>query len=184
MSDLIDAPQVVEALKRGPVSPIGRAYIPLAQGFYAWWCRPAHLEEARPPIPAVLENDNWSLLYVGIAPVRPGPRTLVDRIERDHRKGNIGGSTFRQSLGALLRDHLGLKPKTGSDRSRFLSEVALTKWMDDNVGITTARRDQPWEVEAEVIAKLGGPLNLDSGTHPFKAEVRDARRRLRADCGL
>lgn len=126
----------------------------------------------------------WSLLYVGVAPRAPGTRTLADRVGRDHTTGNIGGSTFRQSLAALLVDSLALKPKLGSDRSRLVSEGPLQQWIDRNCGVTFARHPSPWTCEAEVILALRPPLNIDQSAHPFSAKVSARRSALRRACGL
>jgi hypothetical protein len=47
-------------------------------------------------------------LYVGVAPKRPSSRaTLRSRIRGQYLAGNIGSSTFRQSLAALLGEQQG-----------------------------------------------------------------------------
>jgi hypothetical protein len=179
--------EVVDRLTTADVRRSSLVTAPGPQGVYAWWCRSDRLADAAPAIPAVHpggSDPSWSLLYVGIGPVREGDRTLADRLTRDHQKGNIGGSTFRQSLAALLRERLGLVPKAGSDRSRLTTEIPLTRWMTDNLGLSVVPRERPWEVEHGVITTLSPPLNIQGGTHPFRVEVQAARSRLRRECGL
>lgn len=179
---------IVAELLAGTVRSPSQARPPASQGFYAWWCNadrltdalPAIPREERPPIPAM-----WSLLYVGISPSSAtSSRNVASRFAKDHVGGNIGGSTFRQSLAALLIDSLDLKPKLGSDRSRLISEQPLSRWMETACGVTFARADQPWKLEATVIGQLNPPLNLDRGTHSFRSEVSARRLALRRACGL
>jgi len=184
----MDAADVVAELLTGPVRTPSHARPPVASGFYTWWCRVDRLDdsapvmpmEARPPI-----DENWSLLYVGISPSSPNStRNIASRFAKDHVGGNIGGSTFRQSLASLLFDALRLQARVGSDRSRLISEVALSRWIENSCGVTFARAERPWELERAVISALNPPLNLDAGTHPFRAEVSARRSALRRACGL
>lgn len=179
---------VVAELLAGSVRAPSQARPPSAAGFYAWWCRADRLGDADPAIP--LEErppvaGPWSLLYVGISPnSASSSRNIASRFAKDHVGGNIGGSTFRQSLAALLLDNLKLEVKRGSDRSRLLSEVPLSRWIAASCGVTFARAERPWELESAVIGQLNPPLNLDRGTHPFRAEVSARRSALRRACGL
>jgi hypothetical protein len=56
--------------------------------------------------------------------------------------------------------------------------------METSCGVTFARSDRPWELEREVIQQLNPPLNLDSGTHPFRTQVSAQRTALRRACGV
>ena len=186
----LDAADVTALLVAEPPRPAVEAVIPTTPGFYAWWARPKHLVDAIPPIPSVhsLGADGWALLYVGIAPKRPSrtgaDRTVAARISKDHRTGNIGGSTFRQSLAALLREHLGLIAKPGHDRARLVDEKQLSAWIDTRCALTIASTVRPWDTEDDVIRELRAPLNLRPGYHPFRFLVEEARSALRRDCGL
>ena len=156
-------------------------------GIYAWWVREGHLEEATPRVPKVRPENTappWSLLYVGIGPKRAGPRTLGERLRKDHGGSSIGSSTFRQSLAALLIDHLELTPKPGYDRSRLVTEAPLSEWIRANAGLSAVAVERPWDHEDEVIRHLNPPLNLRPGFHPFRHEVDGARKDLRRACGL
>ena len=160
--------------------------VPDKAGFYAWWVATDYLADADPPIPLEVEQiAGWALVYVGIAPDRPGgTRTLRSRITKDHTGGTIGNSTFRQSIASLFRDHLGLVPLKGYDRSRVVDERPLTEWLSAHCALTTTEVDDPWRYEAAVIATLEPPLNIKHGTHPFRHVVSGARKQLRRDCGV
>jgi hypothetical protein len=55
-------------------------------------------------------DGDLSLLYIGISPVREGSRqTIRSRVIGNHLKGNVGSSTFRFTLAALI-DALALRP--------------------------------------------------------------------------
>jgi hypothetical protein len=178
---------VSDLLTREALAP-SAAQPPSSPGFYAWWCREEQLGDAfpnipkenRPPVPTA-----WSLLYVGISPSGPtSSRNIAIRLAKNHAGGNIGGSTFRQSLAALLTGSLGLEPRRGSGRSRLVSEVPLSRWIESACGVTFATAERPWEFETDVIAILNPPLNIGRGTHPFRLEVKARRAALRQACGL
>jgi hypothetical protein len=157
-----------------------------APGIYSWWVPPERLGDADPRIPEVSAGAaGWSLLYCGIAPNSTTSRRLLSkRVGRDHSRGSIGNSTFRQSLAALLRDTLRLEPLAGYDRSRVRDEGALTAWLTTHCGLTWAVQPAPWDWEVRVIGALLPPLSISPGAHPFRFQVSEARSRLRADCGL
>lgn len=189
VSPELDAQAVVAVLLADQPEPPDRSFVPDQPGFYAWWANPANLTDADPPIPAVYppgSSPEWSLLYVGIAPKRPSQtgvdRTIAARISKDHRGGNIGGSTFRQSLASILRTSLALSPKHGHDRARLVDESPLSQWIDATCGLTTAATATPSRIEDDVVRTLGAPLNLRPGYHEFRFVVEEARRALRRDC--
>jgi hypothetical protein len=69
-----------------------------------------------------------------------------------------------------------------TDRPLLVSEdeLRLNEWMQQNLALTWALHDQPWTVEAQVIADLATPLNQSANSpHPFYRHVRDARREWR-----
>lgn len=124
----MQAVEVVTQLLRGEVRSPSLAQPPKMPGFYAWWCRRAQLGTASPAIPYEARSpisSDWSLLYVGISPDKPSSnRNIAIRFSKDHSGGNIGGSTFRKSLAALMMGGLRLEPlrgplgiRKGSDRS-------------------------------------------------------------------
>jgi hypothetical protein len=153
--------------------------------------RPERLLDATPPIPRVHRagaRSDWALLYVGIAPKRPSrtglDRTIATRVSKDHRNGNIGGSTYRQSHASHLVKELDLESRGGHDRPRLLDERPLSQWIDEYCALTTAVRAEPWAIEDEVIRLTVAPFNLVPGYHAYRHVVRDARERLRRDCGV
>ncbi len=178
---------VVNELLAGTVRPPSMARPPAAAGFYSWWCRVERLADAEPLIPREERRPTdsaWSLLYVGISPKSETSAKNVAMRFTQHVGGNIGGSTFRQSLASLLIANLQLQPKSGSDRSRLTSEAPLSRWIETSCGATFARSDRPWELEAAVIQLLNPPLNIEKGTNPFRFEVSARRSALRRLCGL
>lgn len=161
---------------------------PNMAGLYAWWIASASLPIGRPAIPPQHPPgamQDWSLLYLGIAPRGEcGTRTVADRFHKDHTGGNIGGSTFRQSLAALLMADLDLRPLPGGDRSRLIDEAPLSEWMELHLAVTFANDTRPWEIERQIIRALDPPFNIQGGTHAFRLQVSAARGLLRNACGL
>ena len=183
----IDRGDAIAAALQAQIVPPDELVPPGPAGVYAWWVHEDHLDDASPPLPAVRPDEApppWALLYVGIGPKRAGSRTLGERLRKDHGGSSIGSSTFRQSLAALLTDHLGLTPKPGYDRSRLIDEAPLTEWIRRNAGLSAVAVERPWDHEDGVIRRLNPPLNLRPGFHPFRREVDEARGRLRRACGL
>ena len=150
--------------------------VPSAPGFYAWWLTDA---SALPGVPLPSHRPPW-LLYVGIAPSRATSRATVrSRVLRQHVGGNLAASTFRRSLAALLWRTQGWTPyRTARGKLRFTSQdnAALTVWQRENLMLSWALTDKPWLSEANVIAALKPPLNVDhNAAHPFCAEMKQAR---------
>src|SRR5262249_40311012 len=137
LPDEIDAGAVVLALKTAAVSvaPLlepGGA-VPAAPGFYAWWSRRGSI--AGVPHLAHPLDDELSLLYVGISPARQTSRqTLRGRVIGNHLNGNVGSSTFRFVLAALLIDALDLRPLLRG------TKVALSA--SDNARLSAWQREQ------------------------------------------
>jgi hypothetical protein len=182
--DIVD--EIAVVLQSATVRP-NELVVPGPAGMYAWWVGTDYLADARPPFPEVRlpsAGSQWSLLYVGIGPKRPGKRTLSDRLRKDHRSGSIGSSTFRQSLAALLVDKLELRAKSGHDRSRLVDEMPLSEWIYGHCGVSAVAVARPWDYEDEVIRHLNPPLNLKPGFHPYRHDVDRAREELRRACGL
>jgi GIY-YIG catalytic domain len=184
----LDAESISAAITEAVPQSVG-APVPAEPGFYAWWADKARLTDAAPPIPPVHPpggHPDWALLYVGIAPKRPSKassdRTIAARVTKDHRGGNIGGSTFRQSLAVLLRESLRLEPKPGHDRPRLVDEKPLSDWIAASCALTVGVTAAPWRIESRVIGLTCAPLNLIPGCHEFRHLVRELREELRRDC--
>jgi hypothetical protein len=155
--------------------------VPAVAGLYAWWSRegaiPGLPERPHPTEPTL------SLLYVGISPARlASSQTLRGRVLRNHLCGNTGSSTFRFTLAALLCEPRGWSP-TKRNMKYLLNDAdneELSGWQRENLALTWAVRERPWEIEAEVIAAMEPPLNLAAnGKHPFAANIREARTAFR-----
>lgn len=140
--------------------------VPAQGGVYGWWF--AQL----PPLVAAngcCQHGGLRLLYAGISPKAPpkngrvpSQQNLRERIKY-HYTGNAEGSTLRKTLGCLLSAELGIQlRRVGSGRRMTFvqGEQALSAWMNENAYVSWVVRDHPWELEAELIAALDLPLNL------------------------
>jgi hypothetical protein len=104
----------------------------------------------------------------------------------NHLTGNVGSSTFRFVLAALLADALELRPfvRGGKVALSTTDNARLSRWQQDQLLLTCCARERPWQIEREVIWQLGPPLNsAGNATHSFHARVRDARADLRRRAG-
>jgi hypothetical protein len=122
------------------------------------------------------------VLYIGM--------TSATLDARSHfRHSHSGFSTFRRSLGALLKDELDLTaiPRgAGASASNFrnyrfsdFGEQALTNWMNRNLLMAQAAvAANVAELEMRLIAELKPPLNLTGWPNP----QRTALKTLRAKC--
>ncbi len=144
--------------------------VPKKSGIYGWYFR-----EIPPTVPIenCIRHENFTLLYVDIAPrqgYKPTNQNLARRI-RSHMRGNAYGSTLRLSLGCLLSQKLGITlQRVGSgDRLTFGNgEEILSNWMSENAYVTWLVRDEPWLFEDQLIKMLSLPLNLKGNeSHPF-----------------
>jgi hypothetical protein len=154
--------------------------LPAAPGFYGWWSRQGAISVPHIHHPV---DDELSLLYVGISPARETSRqTVRSRVLGNHLNGNVGSSTFRFVLAALLIDALDLHPYmrgtkvalSASDNGR------LSVWQRKHLLLTWCARERPWETESEVIRQLNSPLNsTGNAAHAFYPAVRAARAEFR-----
>ena len=131
------------------------------------------------PVNDCVSDDGRHLLYVGIAPARPGSRQTLRRRLRQHFRGNARSSTLRKTLGCLLQEELGLEFRRLSARSaRFTpdGEASLSAWMAEHVRVAWCKDPRPWLVEERLIAGLSLPLNLRGNErHPFHPVLRRRR---------
>ena len=152
--------------------------IPQHAGVYGWYFNELPWHE----VPGIGTHvGDWSLLYVGIAPGRPGSRSNLRKRLRSHLSGNARGSTLRLSLACLLMHRLGLSPTQASGKIGFgSSEVLLTKWIDEHARVAWIEHSQPWVAEAAAVQVLGVPLNRDHNHgHPFHDTLGNVRRSVR-----
>jgi hypothetical protein len=157
--------------------------IPKEPGIYAWY-----FKSIPPGVPTkdCLEDGQFTLLYVGIAPkalpakgARPSRQRLSHRI-RYHYRGIAEGSTLRLTLGCLLAKELGITlRRVGSGKRLTFSEGEniLSQWMADNAFVTWMVHPEPWNLEAVIIGKVSLPLNLHMNKgHPFHGVLTKIRR--------
>jgi hypothetical protein len=166
---------------RGDVVRVDQALdaVPAEPGLYAWWSLPGVL----PGITGTAHPDGeHELVYVGIARSGPSSRaTLRSRVVGNHIRGTTGQSTLRRSLASLLYEREGWQSRF-TDRPLLVpdDEVQLNAWMREHLALTWAVHEQPWTVEAQVIAEFMPPLNQSANSaHPLYGHVREARRRWR-----
>jgi hypothetical protein len=180
-----DGGVVAQSLQATPVAASDvlerRELLPATAGFYGWWSRRGAIREV-PHVAHPLEGE-LSLLYIGISPARGGSRqTIRSRVIRNHLKGNVGSSTLRFILAALLIDDLSLHPlMRGTKVALDVADNArLSRWQREHLLLTWCSRQRPWEIESEVIAQLRPPLNsAGNAAHAFYPRVRDARAEFR-----
>jgi hypothetical protein len=155
--------------------------LPAVPGFYGWWSLRGALA-ALPHIPHPA-SENVSLLYVGISPARETSRqTIRLRVIGNHLNGNVGSSTFRFVLAALLLDALDLHPYLRGTKVALSADDnrRLSAWQREHLLLTSCARERPWEIESEVIAQLAPPLNsTGNATHAFHPVIRASRAEFR-----
>lgn len=122
-------------------------------------------------------GDGNKIVYIGIA-----KHSLRDRDFNQHfRTGQTGRSTLRRSIGAILKDKLGLTaiPRGGIndgkrfDNFKFNQEQRLTDWMVSNleIGYWTPKCPLSYQelrnVEKKITMYLKPTLDLDNRTSRF-----------------
>jgi hypothetical protein len=179
--------RIVQALQGPPlaVPEVLRSpdLLPAAPGFYGWWSLRGALP-ALPHIPHPAANQDVSLLYVGISPARETSRqTIRSRVIGNHLNGNVGSSTFRFVLAALLLDALDLNPYLRGAKVVLSprDNGRLSAWQREHLLLTSYAVERPWEAESALIAQLAPPLNsAGNAAHPFYPVVRAARGEFRS----
>ncbi|MEX1262792.1 MAG: GIY-YIG nuclease family protein [Actinomycetota bacterium] len=176
-TELISSVVEIEIARRLP----DEGGLPASPGFYAWWARMNAIEGV--PLSPHPNHQQSGLLYVGIAPARAtSSQTLRTRVVGNHLSGNLGSSTFRLTLAALLRETLGLHPERRTTKVVLPADenAALSAWQAENLRVSWCVVAQPWLLEPAVIDIMAPPLNLAAnGNHPFHATLSEARRSLR-----
>lgn len=177
VEELCSKPRSVSAALRPPSS----GGIPARPGLYCWWT----LE--RDAVPGVrgqrIAGRDEFLLYVGVSPNSPQSKQNLRSRVGTHARGNIGASTFRFSLAALLWQEQKWRPLWRKDRPLLAPQdnEALTRWQALHLRIGWVVRPKPWLVEDAVIARLAPPINLAANTeHPLHRTMSAARGALRA----
>lgn len=122
------------------------------------------------------------LLYVGMT---------EDGLDvRNHfGKQSSGFSTFRRSLGAILKDQLDLSAmprsqgpsKTNSLNYAFAGngEASLSKWMEGNLlaSFVSVQSSDISQLEKALITQMEPPLNLTDWKNPQRNRIKELRAR-------
>ena len=180
--------EIVRALQGRPASldqsqlPREQGGLPREPGLYAWWATPGSIG-GLPPNPHPDPELGLILFYVGISPNGPGSTaTIRSRVIGNHLSGNIGSSTFRFTLAALLLEELGLHPVRTATKVvlPMKDNHQLSRWQGEHLRLTWCVTPHPWLLEDEVIAVMEPPLNLAANArHPYYSTVKQARAMLR-----
>ena len=183
----LSADKLIERL-RGPLHTVGEARrppteggLPERAGLYAWWMTPGAIRNLKGPRHL---TEPLELLYVGIAPKDArSSATLRSRIRGQHLGGNIGSSTFRQSLAALLFEEFGWTTRWSGSRTQLSPDDnrALSVWQRDYLRLAWAEQREPWTTEGRIISLMQPPLNLaGNASHPLYRQLKAHRLRLRS----
>lgn len=177
---LADPDHAVAASSLGASAPL-----PNEPGLYAWWAD----EPARATLAEVLWEPVPALIYAGQAgassprAARPSRATLRSRIRSNHLAGNIGSSTFRRTLCALLREPLELEVAAGA-RLEPDSNARLSAWIAGHLSVcwlVVSDRPRLRDLEEAVLAVLDPPLNLQGmAPTPSRRRLRTLRAELTA----
>lgn len=162
--------------------------VPAVNGVYFWWFKEI---PAGVPTEDCIENNGYTLLYVGISPDKKGkPKSkanLKTRI-KTHFSGNAEGSTLRRTLGILLaaESNFPLRRVGSGTRTTFThsGEQWLDQWMERNAKVHWVTHDEPWILEERLINGITLPLNIQGNTHSFKPFLSAMRSKAMAEAKL
>jgi hypothetical protein len=137
-------------------------------------------------LPAGHSGDSASLrpvrlLYVGVAPRRPG--SLAPRDRGSSGSTSAGTSARRRSASAsppCSGKPRGWRPRlSGGGKVRLdrRDNAALSAWLREHLLLRWAVVRAPWRYEREVIAEMEPPMNRETTTNTRSTE---ARKRFRA----
>jgi hypothetical protein len=133
-------------------------------GLYAWWVD----DEGRSILETSIGGNLSALIYAGQAGATSArslterSATLRSRITGNHLNGNIGSSTFRKTLTALLKEPLDLRV-AGARKLDIASNAKVSAWMRDHLQVATVPVDDRGTllaIEEGVLRRLNPPLNL------------------------
>ncbi|PZC42226.1 MAG: hypothetical protein DK306_002368 [Chloroflexi bacterium] len=136
-------------------------------------------------------DDEFSILYVGIAPRAsagsgrdPLRTSLAPRIAY-HYTGGAEASALRTALGIVLSAPLGLRLRLHEDGERFHwgpHEPILSQWMQTHMRVRWLRHSRPWEVSDMAFRNLVLPLNLAAqDPTPFQRDLSARQASMQAD---
>lgn len=147
---------------------------PSSPGLYACFVR-------NPSVLRPLQPGPNGLIYVGKA------ENLAKREFANHfNDRGTGSSTLRRSLGAILKQRLGLTAlprgsgRTAQDFScyRFdpVGEARLTAWMREQLEVAVYAVANPAEIENHLIKSMKPLLNLIDWDNPDRPELKKLRK--------
>ena len=166
--------------------PLRISEIPAAadsSGLYSWWADSTAINQFAKvvgPVPA------HRCIYVGqTGATQPSGKTsgqtLNSRILGNHLRGNVGSSTFRKTISAILFEPLNLRLKKPDQLARD-SNKNVSAWIKDHLRVVIvphADRDSLLDVEKQVLASLDPPFNLNGvPTNDVRRRLKDLRKRL------
>ena len=152
-------------------------------GLYSWWADSVAIDQFAKvvgPIPA------HRCIYVGQTGAtqpsgKPSRATLKSRILGNHLRGNVGSSTFRKTISAILFEPLKLRLNKPDQLTRDSNKV-VSGWIKDHLRVVIvpyADRDSLLDVEKQVLASLDPPFNLNGvPTNDVRRRLKDLRKRL------
>lgn len=150
-------------------------------GLYSWWVDDAGASHLTEGLGLLVEP---GLIYAGQGGATRWPsgrrsdNTLRERLVSMHLGGNASFSTFRLTLGAVLRVH------RGWDR---IDEAALTEWMKEHLSVIAVPHpdpDQLGALEHRVLEELDPPLNLKGmASSAVRRRLTELRREARGAIG-
>lgn len=160
--------------------PLRISEIPAAgdsPGLYSWWADSKAIDLFAKVVGTVPADH---CIYVGQTGAtqpsgKSSQRTLTRRILSDHLRGNVGSSTFRKTISAILFEPLNLRLEK-SDRLARNSNKRVSAWIKAHLRVVIvpyADRDSLLDVEKHVLASLDPPFNLKG------VPKNDLRRRLK-----
>lgn len=167
------ADALLEQLQRD-ARPVGDIRAPTRPGVYAWFLDdPGVL----PGIPGLRVDP----IYIGMS------LDLRQRGEETHFSDDgTGFSTLRRSLGALLKQELGLRARprgTGTNKQNYrcyrfdeAGDKRLTTWMREHLRVAVAEHHDPNEIETELIRLAQPPLNLNRWSNPYRPLILTLRK--------
>lgn len=115
-----------------------------------------------------------AIAYIGCA-----FRSSIRKRIGDHLFGDSRKSTFRQSLGILLTDDLGLSPIGVRGQAGFHfgeGEADLSIWIQSNLWFAYQATDKPIELERALVRAGNPPFNIKERERDPFARALSARR--------
>jgi hypothetical protein len=147
-------------------------------GLYAWFVDSGGAEHLSSGLGHRIEA---GLIYAGQTGARTGGATLRSRVGRNHIRGNVRGSTFRFTLGAILARPLNLAG-AGDRKLADDGELQLSHWIGGHLSVAVAPLEDRLtirQLESAVLARLDPPLNLEGmPPTPIRAELSRLRSAL------